>query len=138
MSHYAVIREAGPGWIEDGIAAQPEMADHASFMHTLADEGFVLFAGPLAGTENGRLRALLIMNADSEDEIRHCLADDPLDAHGPARDHKHRALEPHRRGGAALRVRKPRAAPALPSVSLQRPALTQPSLPVSRASRRLR
>jgi uncharacterized protein YciI len=77
VSHYAVIREAGPGWIEGGIAAQPDTADHAAFMNALADEGVVLFAGPLAGTENGRLRALLIMNTDSEDEIRHRLADDP-------------------------------------------------------------
>lgn len=42
-----------------------------------ADEGFVLFAGPLAGTESGRLRALLIVDAETEDEIRRRLADDP-------------------------------------------------------------
>jgi uncharacterized protein YciI len=77
MSHYAVIREGGPGWIEGGIAAQPDMADHAAFMNALAEEGLVLFAGPLAGTEHERLRALLIMNADTEAEIRHRLADDP-------------------------------------------------------------
>lgn len=77
MSHYAVIREAGPGWIEGGIAAQPDTADHAAFMNALADQRFVVFAGPLAGTENGRLRALLIMNADNEDEVRRRLADDP-------------------------------------------------------------
>jgi uncharacterized protein YciI len=77
MSCYAVIREAGPGWAEGGIAAQPNVADHAAFMNELADEGFVLFAGPLAGTENGRLRALLVVNADHDGEIRHRLADDP-------------------------------------------------------------
>jgi len=77
MSYYAVIREAGPGWIEGGIAAQPDVADHAAFMNNLADEGLVLFAGPLAGTETGRLRALLIMEANTEREIRERLADDP-------------------------------------------------------------
>jgi uncharacterized protein YciI len=77
MSYYAVIREAGPGWTEGGIAAQPDVADHAAFMNGLADEGLVLFAGPLAGTENGCLRALLIVNADHDDEIRRRLADDP-------------------------------------------------------------
>jgi uncharacterized protein YciI len=77
MSHYAVIREAGPGWIDGGIVAQPGMADHAAFMNALADKGFVVFAGPLAGTEDGRLRALLIVDADGEDEIRRRLADDP-------------------------------------------------------------
>lgn len=77
MSHHAVIREAGLRWIEGGIAAQPDVADHAAFMNALADEGFVLFAGPLAGTESGRLRALLIVNADHDDEIRRRLAEDP-------------------------------------------------------------
>ena len=46
------------------------------------DEGVVLFAGPLAGTERGRLRALLIINADSEEEIRLRLADDPWTVSG--------------------------------------------------------
>ena len=77
MSCYAVIREAGPGWIEGGITAQPDVADHAAFMNRLADAGIVLFGGPLAGTETGRVRVLLIVNADHGDEIRRCLAEDP-------------------------------------------------------------
>jgi uncharacterized protein YciI len=77
MSYYAVIREAGPGWAEGGIADQPAVNDHAAFMNGLGDANFVLFAGPLAGSENGRVRALLIVNADNEDEIRDRLADDP-------------------------------------------------------------
>jgi uncharacterized protein YciI len=77
MSCFAVIREAGPGWTDRGIAGQPGVNDHAGFMNALADEGFVLFAGPLAGTESGRLRALLIVDAETEDEIRSRLADDP-------------------------------------------------------------
>ncbi len=77
MSYYAVIREAGPAWNEGGIAAQPDVADHAAFMNDLADKGVVLFAGPLAGSENARLRALLIVDSDSENAIRHLLADDP-------------------------------------------------------------
>jgi uncharacterized protein YciI len=77
MSLYSVIREAGPGFIGGGSAAQPDVADHARFMNGLADDGLILFAGPLAGTETGRLRALLIMSADGEDEIRRRLHDDP-------------------------------------------------------------
>ena len=77
MSYYAVTRGAGPGWIDGGITAQPDLADHAAFMNELAAEGVVLFAGPLAGTETARLRALLIMNANSEREIRQRLAYDP-------------------------------------------------------------
>jgi acetyl esterase/lipase len=58
MSHYAVIREAGPGWV-DGNATmeQPGIQDHADFMKGLAEHGSLLLAGPLAGTEHGRIRA---------------------------------------------------------------------------------
>jgi len=77
MSYHAVIREAGPSWTGGGIARQPDVAAHAAFMNELAGGGFVLFAGPLAGTEDARLRVLLIVNADDDDEIRRRLADDP-------------------------------------------------------------
>jgi uncharacterized protein YciI len=77
MSYYAVTRVAGPAWTDGGIAAQPALDDHATFMNSLADRGVVLFAGPLAGTERGHLRALVIVNADTEDEIRTRLAADP-------------------------------------------------------------
>jgi uncharacterized protein YciI len=78
MSYFAVIREAGPCWTDGkGITEQPAVSDHAAFMNALADDGFVLFGGPLAGSEHGRLRALLIVNADSEAEIHRRLAHDP-------------------------------------------------------------
>ena len=78
MSLYSVIRARGAsGFLDGGIAAPPDVADHAAFMNTLANEGMVLFAGPLAGTETGRLRALPIMSAAGEDEIRDRLEDDP-------------------------------------------------------------
>ncbi len=78
MSYFAVIREAGSSWTDGrGIVEQPGLSDHAAFMNALADERFVLFGGPLAGTEHGRLRALLIVDADSEAEIHRRLADDP-------------------------------------------------------------
>lgn len=53
------------------------MTGHAAFMNNLADEGLVDFAGPLARTETPRLRALVIMEANTEGEIRERLADDP-------------------------------------------------------------
>jgi hypothetical protein len=46
-------------------------------MSALAEEGFVLFGGPLAGSEEGRLRALLILSASEEGEVCRRLADDP-------------------------------------------------------------
>jgi uncharacterized protein YciI len=86
MSYFAVIREAGPTWTDGkGITEQPGVSDHAAFMNTLADEGFVVVAGPLAGSEHGRLRVLLITNADSEAEIHRRLADDPWAATGQLR-----------------------------------------------------
>ena len=78
MSYFAVIRDAGPAWT-DGMGAfeQPGVDDHAAFMNALAGEGILLFAGPLAGSEHGRIHALLIVNADSEAVIRDRLAADP-------------------------------------------------------------
>jgi uncharacterized protein YciI len=46
-------------------------------MNRLAEEGLVLFAGPLAGSEAGRIRVLLIANAADKDEIERRLAEDP-------------------------------------------------------------
>ena len=77
MSTFAVIREAGPGWATGGIYDQPAVAEHAAFMNALAREDFLLFGGPLARSENGRVRVLLIVNADDELEIPRRLADDP-------------------------------------------------------------
>jgi uncharacterized protein YciI len=77
VTTFAVIREAGPGWGAGGILGQAAVDEHAVFMNALADEGFLLFAGPLAGTEAGRVRVLLIFEAESEAEIHRRLADDP-------------------------------------------------------------
>lgn len=77
MSLFAVVREAGPGWAAGGINDQPAVEEHAEFMSALAQKGVVLFAGPLAGTEHGRLRVLLIANGEDEAEIYRHLADDP-------------------------------------------------------------
>ncbi|MFZ3468375.1 hypothetical protein ACODT3_35365 [Streptomyces sp. 4.24] len=49
LSLFAVTREAGPSWIDgQGAFEQPAVKDHADFMDGLANEGVVLFAGPLA------------------------------------------------------------------------------------------
>jgi uncharacterized protein YciI len=77
VSTFAVVREAGPGWATGGIYDQPGVAEHAAFMNALAHEDFLLFGGPLAGSENGRVRVLLIVNADDEVEVPRRLADDP-------------------------------------------------------------
>jgi uncharacterized protein YciI len=78
MSLFAVTREAGPGWTRGkGAFEQPAVNDHAAFMNSLAAEGVVLFAGPLAGSERDAIRVLLIAEAASEADISRRLADDP-------------------------------------------------------------
>jgi uncharacterized protein YciI len=78
VSYFAVIRDAGPAWTEGkGAFEQPDLDAHGAFMNALSDEGIVLFAGPLAGSEHGRIRVLLIVNTDNEDAIHDRLAADP-------------------------------------------------------------
>jgi uncharacterized protein YciI len=85
VSLFAVIREAGPTWQAGGIFQQPSATEHAAFMNTLADQRFVLFGGPLAGSEQEHVRVLLIVDADSEAAIHRLLADDPWAATGQLR-----------------------------------------------------
>lgn len=78
MSLFAVIREAGPSWTDGkGAFEQPAVNDHAAYLNVLASEGFVLFAGPLDGSEHDRIRVLLIADAGSDTDVRRRLADDP-------------------------------------------------------------
>jgi uncharacterized protein YciI len=83
MSLFAVNREAGPAWIDDkGASDQPGVADHAAFMNGLAEEGLIVLAGPLAGTESSRIRVLLIADASNEAELRQRLVVDPWELTG--------------------------------------------------------
>jgi uncharacterized protein len=78
VSLFAVRREASTAWTEgNGAFDQPGVDDHAAFMSGLAEEGFIVAAGPLAGSEGGRIRVLLIADADNEAEIVTRLAADP-------------------------------------------------------------
>jgi uncharacterized protein YciI len=78
VSYFVVIRDAGPAWSDGkGAFEQPGVDKHAAFMNTLGDEGIVVFAGPLAGSEHGRIRVLLIINAHSEAVIHDHLGADP-------------------------------------------------------------
>jgi len=64
MSLFAVTREAGPSWTDGkGAFEQPGVDEHVAFMSSLADEGSVLFAGPLAGSESGRIRIRILLIA---------------------------------------------------------------------------
>jgi uncharacterized protein YciI len=55
--------------------------EHAKYMDDLFDSGFVLFAGPLEGDRE----VLWIVNAESEEQIRGRMAQDPWAANGMLR-----------------------------------------------------
>jgi uncharacterized protein YciI len=55
------------------LERQKDWDAHAAFMNSLEAEGFVALGGPLAGSKD----VLLIMRADTVDEIEKRLAADP-------------------------------------------------------------
>jgi hypothetical protein len=74
--YYLVERAKGPEWDHSrGRREQVGWNEHAAFMDALAAEGFVVLGGPM-GEGDGE-NVLLVVNADSEAEIRDRLADDP-------------------------------------------------------------
>jgi uncharacterized protein YciI len=57
---------------------QPFWNEHAAFIDKLVDKGFILMGGPLVD-EGG---AMLIVNAQDENEVRETLKHDPWYEHG--------------------------------------------------------
>jgi uncharacterized protein YciI len=86
MGHFVVTRNAGPGWAAGrGAGEQPGVAEHSAFMNGLAEQGVVLLAGPLDGSEHDRIHALLIVEAAAEAEVHQRLAGDPWAGSGQLR-----------------------------------------------------
>jgi uncharacterized protein len=74
MTTFAVIRDGGPGWdTARPLREQEAWSEHAEAMDALADEGFVLLGGPIAGGP----KTLLVFRAESESEVRRQLERDP-------------------------------------------------------------
>ena len=72
--YFAVVRRPGRAWdLDRPMQDQAEWSEHASFMDALADDGFMVLGGPL-GDGN---RFMFLIEAESEEEIRTRLADDP-------------------------------------------------------------
>jgi uncharacterized protein YciI len=71
---FAVILNRGPAY-EMGrrLEDQVQWDAHAKFMDALVNEGLVVLGGPLEGTNE----VLLILRAESPDQIRQRLAPDP-------------------------------------------------------------
>ena len=75
--HFAVIRERGERWDEARDMREQEGWDeHAAFMDQLVCEGFLLMVGPLRNASKPH-RALLIVEAESEEAVHARLAEDP-------------------------------------------------------------
>ena len=71
---FAVIRSRGPAWrASRPLEAQEAWDAHASFMNALQREGFVVLGGPLEGTSD----VLLVIRAETPDEILERLSADP-------------------------------------------------------------
>lgn len=69
-----VLRRTGPQWHKSrSFEEQSQWLEHAAFMDSLVDQGFVVLGGPLADEE----RVVLAIEADSEDDVRATLAGDP-------------------------------------------------------------
>ena len=76
---FVTISSAGPNRDPSkGTREQPLWDEHAAFIDQLVTEGFVLMGGPLVD-EGG---AMLIVNADDENEVREKLRDDPWMKYG--------------------------------------------------------
>ena len=70
---FIVERPAGSAWVAGrGAREQPLWDEHAVFMDVLFEGGAVVLGGPLA--DGG---AVLVMEAENEDEVRRLLAGDP-------------------------------------------------------------
>jgi uncharacterized protein YciI len=72
--YYMVNEGRGPSWDPSRPRRQQAgWAEHAEFMDALAAEGFVVLGGPVGDG----VRVVLVVDAESEAEIRRRLAEDP-------------------------------------------------------------
>jgi uncharacterized protein YciI len=56
---------------------QPFWDEHAAFIDKFVDDGFILMGGPLVDESGMPHGALLIVNAEDENEVREKLKNDP-------------------------------------------------------------
>jgi uncharacterized protein len=79
MKHkFVVISSAGPNRDPlKGTREQPFWDEHAAFIDALVDQGFIFMGGPLVDEAGLPRGALLIVNAEDENEVRKNLKSDP-------------------------------------------------------------
>ncbi|HUJ35947.1 MAG TPA: hypothetical protein VLW51_12100 [Solirubrobacteraceae bacterium] len=67
---FAMIRKGGPGWDQARpLREQEAWAEHAEFMDELAEEGFVVLAGPLGADPWTRLGVLDTVSVERWDVL---------------------------------------------------------------------
>lgn len=82
MATFAVITARGPSWNHQaGIREQAGWPEHAAFADGLVERGVTVLGGPVQ-TEDPDVVALLLVNAESEAEVRAAFAPDPWAAAG--------------------------------------------------------
>ena len=75
---FIAISSAGPNRDRSkGTREQPFWDEHAAFIDQLVDDGFILMGGPLVDVREMPIGALLIVNAQDENEVREKLKNDP-------------------------------------------------------------
>jgi|SRR5215831_4338697 len=79
MARYVIRVERGGSWDwSRDMRAQDGWDGHAAYMDAIFDEGFLLLAGPIGG---GR-ETMWVVEAESAEEIRRRMAEDPWAANG--------------------------------------------------------
>jgi len=79
MPLFAVLRTRGPAWDASvDMEHQHNWRPHADFITSLHAEGFVVLVGPLEGVPH----ALLIVHAESAEQVEAQLAHDPWSGSG--------------------------------------------------------
>jgi uncharacterized protein YciI len=75
MGHFLVTQHRSAASYDPALPLEEQSGwtDHASFMDSLVDAGFVVLGGPLADEH----RVVLAVEADSVDAVRATLAADP-------------------------------------------------------------
>jgi uncharacterized protein YciI len=75
---FVTISSAGPNRDPSkGVREQRYWGEHEAFIDQLVAEGFILMGGPLIDEGGMPHGALLIVNADDENEVREKLKNDP-------------------------------------------------------------
>ncbi len=76
MPYFVVVNEQGPSWVDSRpMREQVLWSEHAAWVNSQMYAGVVILGGPIG---NGRPhRAMLIVIAESESELRTRLGEDP-------------------------------------------------------------